>query len=459
MKYFTKERLLLLLILILAIFNCFYKISSNEIAVWDEARRGVAAFEMLNNNEYIVNTYLNQPDYWSVKPPAGLWLIAASYKTFKPSIFALRFPSALCAVLTVILVYLLAAFKYSKKAGLAAAAILCTIFPFIFDHSARAGEYDAPLALIITMIVSSLLIITKPSKLTVILGFLFALAFLLKSFAFFIPLGIFLSWLISKDRLKNWEFKHTLEVSIIFLALISCWMVLRYQVDGLEFLGKMLSTDLQSRTLSAIEGHKEGILFYPLRILSKSIWWTAFAVLIGIILLRNRSQNQGKIGLTIFSWVLMPLIAATIVSTKLSWYINPLYPAIAVVLGEYAIRAAKFHPRLVCSCFFIAFLCGELRVIDKIYKREKLPDDQIVLRQIENSDGERIFALNWTQAQQFIAIVEKNLAVNTAESLQDFKTRAAPGDMFYSPVKLDESKLKPLHQMGTQVVYQYIREK
>ncbi|MBP2656456.1 MAG: hypothetical protein H6Q73_4025 [Firmicutes bacterium] len=44
-------------------------------------------------------------DFWYDKPPMYYWLVAGSFKAFGVSEFAARFPSALSAVLCVVLVY------------------------------------------------------------------------------------------------------------------------------------------------------------------------------------------------------------------------------------------------------------------------------------------------------------------------------------------------------------------
>lgn len=92
-----------LIILILAGFNLFFNLGAYPVNDWDEARHGVSAFEMIHNHNYINVTFGGKTEYWNLKPPLGIWLIALSYKVFGTNVFALRFPSAFAALLTIFL--------------------------------------------------------------------------------------------------------------------------------------------------------------------------------------------------------------------------------------------------------------------------------------------------------------------------------------------------------------------
>ncbi len=66
-------RTLFFIVLLIGAFNVFFKLGTERINAWDEARYGVSAYEMLTHKTLIHNTYLDKPDYWNLKPPLGLW--------------------------------------------------------------------------------------------------------------------------------------------------------------------------------------------------------------------------------------------------------------------------------------------------------------------------------------------------------------------------------------------------
>ncbi|HEY0782326.1 MAG TPA: glycosyltransferase family 39 protein, partial [Thermoanaerobaculia bacterium] len=91
------------LVMAVRALNVFVGLSANSVNDSDEARYGVSAYEMLQNRSYVVTTYGDQPEYWNLKPPLGYWLIALSYRLFGFSALAMRLPSVVCGLLTVLL--------------------------------------------------------------------------------------------------------------------------------------------------------------------------------------------------------------------------------------------------------------------------------------------------------------------------------------------------------------------
>ena len=65
------------------------------VEAWDEARRGVNAWEMLARHDYLNYHYLGAPDTFNTKPPLFTWLVALSFHLFGTHAVALRLPSLL----------------------------------------------------------------------------------------------------------------------------------------------------------------------------------------------------------------------------------------------------------------------------------------------------------------------------------------------------------------------------
>ena len=61
-------------IVLLSAVNAFWRLDTAPVRDWDEARRGVAAHEMLESGNHLVHTYRGAVDYWSLKPP--FWRLA-----------------------------------------------------------------------------------------------------------------------------------------------------------------------------------------------------------------------------------------------------------------------------------------------------------------------------------------------------------------------------------------------
>src|SRR5207244_2081053 len=88
----------------------------------DEPRYAEVAREMLQRDDFFVPSLGAFP--WFEKPILLYWLIDASYSLFGITEFAARLPSALCALATVILIYVLVTRIKGVENGIAAGTIL-----------------------------------------------------------------------------------------------------------------------------------------------------------------------------------------------------------------------------------------------------------------------------------------------------------------------------------------------
>src|SRR5262245_41074327 len=93
-------------------------------SLWDldEGRNATAAYEMLESGDYVTPTFnavLRSP-----KPALLYWLQAAAYRVFGINEFAARLPSALAALLTLLLTYELGRRLFDAATGLLAGLIL-----------------------------------------------------------------------------------------------------------------------------------------------------------------------------------------------------------------------------------------------------------------------------------------------------------------------------------------------
>ena len=162
-------------------FLCFRCLGIKAIDSWDEARHGISAYEMLKNGNFLVNTYLNEPDYWNVKPPVSFWSIMAGFTLFGYTSVGLRFFSALAYLITTVVTGLFAR-RYGKLTSLLVMAFLCAnYFPFK-AHLVRAGDADSLYLLFFALAMLAMLKIRENGRMLYVCGLCFSLAFLTKSF-------------------------------------------------------------------------------------------------------------------------------------------------------------------------------------------------------------------------------------------------------------------------------------
>lgn len=397
-----------IIIILIAGMNVFNNISLHPFADWDEARHGVNAYEMIRNNNYIVNTYNGVNDYWNLKPPLSYWVIIAGYKIFGYNALGLRFFSGIFAVLTIILIGLFTKHKHGKLASLIASSVLTTSTQFIIFHSARTGDADALFVLLFTIAMLSMLLIRENIKWMYIAGLAFSLAFLTKSWHALTIVAIGGLYLLITGKL----FKIKLKEFIIFILsstiLILIWVVVRYTQDGMLFIKEMIRYDLLKRSANPIEGHVGDIYFYFDVLKVYYFYWIVlfFGVFIGYLAINETKEYKNKSSYTlgIILWIMLPFLLFTKAKTKLPWYIIPIFPPLAICLGSFANKLMKEKYRNVPLQLVIIFslvLCLFVneQMIYKYTRNYQTDDVQNILSEFKNRkdyNGEKIYIVNDT---------------------------------------------------------------
>ena len=141
------------LLLLCAAASCMFFVGLGRLPLTepDEGRNAEVAREMLDSGDWITPHYdtLTYLD----KPAAFFWLVAASFKAFGFSEWAARFPSALMALATSLLVWFLAWRMFDNRTGLRAGLIWVTS-PLVIIF-ARNVIFDMPLTFFVTLAMAS----------------------------------------------------------------------------------------------------------------------------------------------------------------------------------------------------------------------------------------------------------------------------------------------------------------
>lgn len=334
---------------VLAAMLCFLRLDVGYVASWDEARHGISAYEMIQNKNYIVNTFNYDVDYWNLKPPLSFYGIMLGFGIFGYSVMGLRFYSALSYFLICILCSLYVKKHHSKMSSLLTLAFLCCNHMMLETHGARAGDADALYQLFFTIAMLAMMKIPEKHSRSYICGACFSLAFLTKSYHAGIILAIgglymLITGIIKKFKVKEWIF-FVLSVTIP----AGIWMIARFTQDGLTFFMTMLSEDVLSRSSVASEGHTGSPFFYIQRYFLDGgmIYWLLLLVILGAgiyLVLKKKKSLKPYTGYLL--WIFVPLAAFSAVSTKLNWYNYPILVPLCMLA---AIAIGKFLENEACS--------------------------------------------------------------------------------------------------------------
>jgi 4-amino-4-deoxy-L-arabinose transferase-like glycosyltransferase len=357
----------------------------------DEPRNAGCAREMLLRGDWIVPTFNNE--LRTAKPVLLYWGIMSAYSVFGINEFAARLPSALCALGTVVCVYLMGRRLFSPRAGVWAGIALAT--SLMFGVAGRAATPDSVLIFCTTLAITLYVLGTFQPRFETTpaealpqlrtLGHYFpqhwptviamyaamGLAVLAKG-----PVGLVLPTAVigmlllvmrlpaaRPERLTIGSVaRSTVRPLEPFHFFATCWYMRPftaiftaaaiaipwYWAVGLategEFLRRFFWTENVMRAAGvAMEGHHGNIFYYPIAILIGFFPWSLFAmplsIDLGLQLRRREGVNPGYVLAT--SWVVIYVVAFSLARTKLPSYVTPCYPALALLAGSYVDRWSR----------------------------------------------------------------------------------------------------------------------
>lgn len=321
-------------------FLCFRCLDVAYVSSWDEARHGVSAYEMMQNKNYVVNTFGYEPDYWNLKPPLSFYGIILGFRLFGYSVLGLRFYSA-CAYFLICIFVGLFLKKYHKLTSLIGMCFLCCNHYVLGFHCARSGDADALFLLFFVLSMLAMLEIPKKHSRMYVCGVCFSLAFLTKSFHAGVIAVIGGMYLLLTGEIKRIRPKEWLFFGLSVLIPLGVWFGARFSCDGMTFFREMVQTDLLNRSSSASEGHGGNFWFYyeayfkDFHTIYPYLLITAVAgsLYYGFrALWRQRMSREGKnliIGCGL--WLMIPFLFFSAVSTKLVWYGYPIFIPLMVI--------------------------------------------------------------------------------------------------------------------------------
>jgi 4-amino-4-deoxy-L-arabinose transferase-like glycosyltransferase len=346
----------------------------------DEPRFAEASREMVERANYIVPYFNNQLRL--DKPPLTYWAQVASYSIFGESDFAARFPSAIAAALTAVLLFAWGRRVSGEKVGWWA-AIIFTLSLQTFVH-AKAAVADMWVVLFITIAhwAGYELIqrrtpnaqrptpdqgaaVSRPSwtiwKSPFLVFYLsLALGFLAKGPIAWIPLltvGVVMMY--TRDCHAAQRFK-TIRGFLLTLVVVALWGVpALIQTNG-EFFTVGIGRHVVTRSFVTLEGHGASSVgmyvlllpFYFVTVFVSFFPWSIKLPWLVQRLWRNRKigaidfrqgyggqaapgYNRNPIDFYLITGIAIIFVIFTLVSTKLPHYTLPAFPLLALLLARH----------------------------------------------------------------------------------------------------------------------------
>ena len=317
---------------------CFSQVRSIEL--WDESRAINNAFEMASRGHWMVPMYAGAPDHWYTKPPLLIWIQAFLMRVGLPTLWALRLPSELAGLGSVLLVVAFCRQALGQSfAGVVSGMLLMSSWLFFGRHMAINGDYDTLLCLFSTACAFGLWIYVEESGRLATAGLLtaggaLALAILTKGIAGVLPLPGLLAFVLLRGRarrtLSDWRLWAVL---LAAFAAALAYYAARNRLDP-GYFQAMLRNEISGRYGAVNEGHVGHWYFYLRVLLLRSEPGTLLAPLGLVALLRKGEPERRRSALLLCGVAPLTLLAIlTTSATKLNYYCAPAIPLLVTFAG------------------------------------------------------------------------------------------------------------------------------
>ncbi len=346
-----------------AIFLYTYNLGEVPLRDWDEGIVATIGREIWratpDSYTWLYPKNLDGTPYWN-KPPLIHGSIALSYGCFGVSEWSTRLPTATISALAVPLLYCIGREVFERRLeAIYAATVYLTLIPVV--RHGRLAMLDGAITCFFSLVIWCLLKVLKAegrnrgkrARCYVLgAGLGLGLICLTKGVALGVLLGAIsfvFYYLVQSERYSPNLIKQEINnrVTLSFVVLIGlglipaiAWYLSQFIHYGKDFIEINLGRQTFNRVLTTVENNSSPPWYYVLEIAKYTMPWLIFLPGGIQLALRQRQQTWANLALV---WFGIYLIAISVMATKLPWYIMPIYPAFALLVGA---NLAQIHNKL-----------------------------------------------------------------------------------------------------------------
>jgi len=350
----------------------FYGLGGLPFIGPDEPRYAQVAREMFASGDWVTPRLAGI--HWFEKPALTYWLSGIGYWLFGENELGARFGVAVAASLGVLLLYAFGRRIRSARYGYLSAAALATCG--MWPGFARGATFDLPLAVAMSLALVTFFLWERGEgqagrrRLWIVFAFALGLAVLAKGLAgIVLPLAIIAPYLLLIGR---WRIvlrpRLLLLGAIIFTATAALWYAPVIAQHGREFINEFFIGHHFHRYLTNKYRHPQPVYFFPLVVLAGSFPWSFFLLdNLWQSLRRGRALVEDRLRLFLLLWLIVPVIFFSFSGSKLPGYILPVFPAIALMVGDEIDRwweeaASGWRPGILTALLIAAAGIGAIFV-------------------------------------------------------------------------------------------------
>lgn len=313
----------------------FLKLDSFHVMIWDESYFAVHATEMFLNNSWLLPYYDGEPINGGTKPPIQYLFQILFIHILGINELALRLPSAIAAAVSVLIVFHFARSRFSETAAWTSSFVLLTSAAFIHFHTGRGMEADAMLALVMLLqvVVFSQFVKYNSSKSLILLGFMIALGFLVKSIAgfMFVPGFVIYMLIYERNRIES-LFKSPSFYTAIVIAVGLPIAYIAYREWALPGFIDFIMERHVGRFSNELGYYQSAHYYFKLFTTHRFLIWVvpSLASLYYAFVSKDKLSQEARLIAVI---ALCYFVLINISNTKYEHYFNPLHPLFALMIG------------------------------------------------------------------------------------------------------------------------------
>jgi 4-amino-4-deoxy-L-arabinose transferase-like glycosyltransferase len=297
---------------------------------WDEGIVAQVAREIAQGKADWLHLTLHGAPYFN-KPPLVHLLISWMYNLWGVQEWTTRFPSALLTAASIPILYWTGLELFHRRTpALFSALVYLTLLPVV--RHGRLAMLDGTVLCLMILMVGCLLRSRRDQRYALGSGLAFGFLCLTKGVILGLLLGaiaiLFLLW-DTPRLLKSWFFWLGTGLGCVPILF---WYTAQWAYQGEVFLTTNLLSQSLRRIWEPIENHYGNPFYYIFEILKYSWPWLIFWLPGLYLSWQNRRFSWGKL---ILVWTGVYLLAISAMSTKLPWYVLPIYPAFSLAVGAY----------------------------------------------------------------------------------------------------------------------------
>lgn len=354
-QYFNQNSIAALIVLaVIGYCTLFHNLGANQMHMWDESSYAITAYDMLERNEWIQTYFLGEPDLYNTKPPFALWCMAATIQLFGFTEFAVRLPSALAALATSLVLFVLGFHHFRNQwKALVAPLILLTAKGYLGDHIATTADTDAILTFWITLYGACFYIASQHQTQHshyAFAGFVaLTLACFTKGPAGLLALPGVLLWFIwSKQFKRVFQSRGFIYGACFGITVIGGYYFYRNHITP-NYLATVIHYEIMGRITQQefLDPTPKSFWFYLIELVkSRFIPWSWLAIPLFPLYFLTKTNPIPPILKAAICYMLSIVLLLGLSATKPYWYDAPMYPWLAACLGWGLVLIAQQKPVL-----------------------------------------------------------------------------------------------------------------